>query len=114
MLTIRYMEDLPSRDMATIEINREMVRRRREMTYEECMEVEMTPAQRHVFLIIDEWWKQYGFGPSIRDICELRGKGGMGNTHEIIKRLVKLGVVKKVKGGGRSVRPVYINFRTLE
>ena len=74
----------------------------------------MTPAQKEVFLIIDEWWKQKGFGPSIRDICEIRGKGGLGNTSEIINRLVRLGVVKKVKGGMRSVRPVYVNFRALE
>jgi len=100
--------------MPIVEINRKMIRRRKEMTYEECIEVAMTPAQRHVFLIIDEWWKERGYGPSIRDICELRGKGGMGNTHEIIKRLVKLGVVKKLERGQRSVRPVYINFRTLE
>jgi hypothetical protein len=38
----------------------------------------------------------------------------MGNTAEIINRLIKIGVLKKVKGAGRSVRPVYINFRTLE
>jgi hypothetical protein len=97
-----------------IEINREMVMRRREMTYEECMGVDMTPAQKEVFLVIDEWWRRYGFGPSIRDICRIRGKGGMGNTHEIVKRLVKLGVVKKVSRGQRSVRPVWINFKTLE
>ena len=97
-----------------VEINREMVRRRREMTREECMEVGMTPAQREVFLVIDEWWRLYGFGPSIRDICRVRGKGGMGNTHEIIRRLVKLGVLKKVSGGQRSVRPVWVNFKTLE
>ena len=95
-------------------INREMVAKRREKTYEECEGREMTPAQREVFLIVDEWWKQKGFGPSIRDICELRGKGGMGNTSEIIGRLVKLGVLKKVKGAVRSVRPVYIQFRYLE
>ena len=97
-----------------IEINREMVARRREKTFTECEGMEMTPAQREVFLIVDEWWKQKGFGPSIRDICELRGKGGMGNTSEIIGRLVKLGVLKKVKGAVRSVRPVYIQFRYLE
>ena len=100
--------------MPTIEINRLMVAKRREKTFEECMEVGMTPAQKEVFLIIDEWWKQKGFGPSIRDICEIRGKGGLGNTSEIINRLVRLGVVKKVKGGMRSVRPVYVNFRALE
>jgi hypothetical protein len=97
-----------------VEINREMVAKRKDKTYEECLEVGMTPAQKEVFLVVDEWWKQYGFGPSIRDICEIRKKGGMGNTSEIINRLVKLGVLKKVKGSGRSVRPVYVNFRTLE
>jgi SOS-response transcriptional repressor LexA len=105
-----FMATLPR----AVEINREMVARRREKTFEECMEVGMTAAQKEVFLIVDEWWKKYGFGPSIRDICEIRGKGGMGNTHEIIKRLVKLGVVKKVTRGQRSVRPVYIQFRNLE
>jgi len=74
----------------------------------------MTEAQAEVYLVIDEWWKRYGFGPSIRDICEVRKKGGMGNTAEIINRLVRLGVLKKLRGAGRSVRPVYLNFRNLE
>jgi len=100
--------------MPSVEINHEMKARRGDRTYEECVGLDMTPAQKEVFLVVDEWWKQYGFGPSIRDICEIRGKGGMGNTHEIIKRLVRLGVLKKVKGSGRSVRPVYIKFRELE
>jgi SOS-response transcriptional repressor LexA len=95
-------------------INREMVARRKELTFAECMEVGMTPAQKDVFLIIDEWWKIHGFGPSIRDICRIRGKGGLGNTSEIIDRLVKLGVLKRVKRSFRSVRPVYVNFRELE
>lgn len=100
-------------NMAEVMINREMSRRPR-VSREECMEMVMTPAQREVFLVVDEWWKLYGFGPSIRDICRARKKGGMGNTSEIIDRLVKLGVLKKLKGAGRSVRPVYLNFRTLE
>ena len=108
------LAETPVSKKGTIEINREMTPKRRDRTYAECMEVVMTPAQKEVFLVVDEWWKQYGFGPSIRDICEIRKKGGMGNTAEIINRLVKLGVLKKVKGSGRSVRPVYVNFRTLE
>jgi SOS-response transcriptional repressor LexA len=100
--------------MTVLLINREMTTKRSDMSFNECVEKEMTPAQREVFLCIDEWWKKYGFGPSIRDICNVRGKAGMGNTSEIISRLVKIGVLKKVKGAGRSVRPVYINFRTLE
>lgn len=108
------LAETPVSKKGNIEINREMVAKRRDRTYEECLEVVMTPAQKEVFLVVDEWWKQYGFGPSIRDICRIRGKGGMGNTHEIIKRLVRLGVLKKVSRGQRSVRPVYIQFRTLE
>jgi sulfur relay (sulfurtransferase) DsrC/TusE family protein len=108
------LAETPVSKKGNIEINREMTPKRRDRTYAECMELAMTPAQKEVFLVVDEWWKQYGFGPSIRDICEIRKKGGMGNTAEIINRLVKLGVLKKVKGSGRSVRPVYIQFRNLE
>ena len=108
------LAETPVSKKGNIEINREMTPKRRDRTYAECMELAMTPAQKEVFLVVDEWWKQYGFGPSIRDICEIRKKGGMGNTSEIINRLVKLGVWKKGKGSGRSVRPVYVNFRTLE
>ena len=74
----------------------------------------MSPAQREVFLIVDEWWKRFGFSPSLRDIANQRGKSGLGNTSEIVNRLVKLGVLKKLKNAGRSIRPVYINFRNLE
>ena len=38
---------------------------------------------------------------------------GIGNTKEIVDRLVRLGVLKKIDGR-RSIRPVYINFRNLE
>ena len=80
----------------------------------EELEGKMSPAQREVFLVIDEWWKKYGFSPSLRDIAYVRGKMGLGNTKELVDRLVRLGVVKRVEGRGRTVRPVYINFRNLE
>jgi len=99
--------------MKTILINKEMSSRSR-MTRENCLEMVMTPAQKEVFIVIDEWWKKFGYGPSIRDICTVRQKSGMGNTKDIIDRLVRLGVLKRVKGAGRSVRPVYLNFREIE
>jgi SOS-response transcriptional repressor LexA len=99
--------------MKTILINKDMATKSR-MTREECMEVGMTPAQKEVFIVVDEWWKKFGYGPSIRDICTVRQKTGMGNTKEIIDRLVRLGVLKRLKGAGRSVRPVYLNFRNIE
>lgn len=83
-------------------------------SFDEVMELGMTETQREVFLVIDEWWKKFGYGPSLRDIAYLRGKPGLGSTKKLVDRLVKLGAVKKVEGMGRSVRPVYINFRNLE
>lgn len=78
------------------------------------MEMKMSPAQKEVFLVIDEWWKKYGHSPSVRDIAYVRGKMGLGNTQKIINRLVLLGVIKKIDKLGRTIRPVYINFRNIE
>lgn len=73
----------------------------------------MSPAQKEVFIIVDEWWKRYGFSPTLRQIADVRGKSGIGNTKEIVDRLVRLGVLKKI-ARKRSIRPVYINFRNIE
>ena len=100
-------------NVANVVINRKMSVKKR-VTFEECMEVGMSPAQREVFLIVDEWWKKFGFSPSLRDIANQRGKMGLGNTMRLVDRLVELGVFKKIDGRGRTVRPVYINFRNLE
>ena len=95
-----------------LKINREMARRPRR-GYEKCMGMEMTPAQREVFLVVDEFWKAWGCSPTLRQIADLRGKRGIGNTKEIVDRLVKLGVLKRLERR-RSIRPVYINFRNVE
>lgn len=88
--------------------------RKVKLSFEEVMELGMTEAQNEVFLVIDEWWKKFGYGPSYRDIVYLRGKGGLSSTKKIVDRLVRIGAVKRVEGMGRSVRPVYINFRNIE
>ena len=106
-LLLSKLEQVP-----VVEIDREMARRAR-VSYEECLEKIVSPAQREVFIIVDEWWKKYGFSPTLRNIAYVRGKAGIGNTKEIVDRLVKLGVLKKVKGR-RSIRPVYVNFREIQ
>lgn len=74
----------------------------------------MSPAQKEVFFVIDEWWKKFGYSPTIRDIAYVRGKMGLANTHKIVERLVELKVLKKINGAGRTIRPTYIQFRNLE
>jgi hypothetical protein len=81
---------------------------------EEVRGREMSPAQRDVFLIVDEYWKRYGCSPTLREIAYLRGKMGMGSTKSIVDRLVKLGVVKKMDGVGRTIRPAWVNYKNLK
>lgn len=74
----------------------------------------MTPAQKEIFLVIDEWWKNFGFGPTIDDIMKLTGEKGRGNVARKMKILIDIGVCKGVKGRARSIRPSYLRVRDLE
>lgn len=74
----------------------------------------MTPRQKEVFLVIDEWWKKYGYSPSIDEIMYVLGTKGRGNIHRIINNLVALGALKKLANKQRTVRPKGINFRKIE
>ena len=101
-------------DCAKKVIHRDMKIRRSDPTRDECMEAGMSPAQKEVFMVIDEWWRKYGFSPTLRDIAYVRGKMGMGSTKSIVDRLVKLGVVKKMDGVGRTIRPAWVNYKNLK
>lgn len=74
----------------------------------------MTPRQKEVFMVIDEFWKKYGFGPSLDDIMYQTGDKGRGNVARLCKMLVKIGACKQNKGVARSIRPSYIKWRNLE
>jgi len=95
-------------------INRKMVNPKVLPTFEDCLEAGMTPVQKEVFLIVDEWWKKFGYSPALKDIAYQRGTSSLANTRNIVNRLIDLGVLKKLEGKHRTIRPVYINFRTLE
>ena len=95
-------------------INYKMKLARKTPTFEECLEMGMTPVQREVFLIVDEWWKKFGYSPALKDIAYQRGTTSLANTRKIVNRLIDIGALKKLEGKHRTIRPVYINFRTLE
>ena len=101
-------------EVGRVVINRKMIPRKGDWTREQCMEVEMSPKQREVFLIIDEFWDKYGYSPALRDIAYMRGRMGLGNTKRIVDCLIELGVIKRVEGMGRTIRPTYIQFRNLD
>ncbi len=95
-------------------INYKMKLARKTPTFEECLEMGMTPVQREVFLIVDEWWKKFGYSPALKDIAYQRGTTSLASTRKIVNRLIDIGALKKLEGKHRTIRPVYINFRTLE
>ena len=74
----------------------------------------MTPAQKEIFLIVDEFWKMYGFGPTVDDIMRLTGEKGRGNVARKMHILVELGICKGVKGRARSIRPAGLKVRSVE
>ena len=74
----------------------------------------MTEKQKVIFLVIDEWWKRFGYGPSVDDVMRLTGDRGRGNVVRTMKALCDLGICKRVPRRARSIRPVYIKFRNIQ
>ena len=73
----------------------------------------MTEAQREVYLVIYEWWKRYGFGPSIDDVMLQLNTKGRGSMNRKMWSLVDLGICKGVRGRSRSIRPSYLRVRDI-
>ena len=73
----------------------------------------MTPRQKDIYMVIDEFWKKYGYGPSIDEIMYITGDKGRGNVHRIMTRLCVLGHCKRVPDRARTVRPLGIRVRDL-
>ena len=73
----------------------------------------MTPAQKETFLIIDEYWKNFGFGPTIDDVMRITGEKGRGNVARKMRILIEIGVCKGMAGRTRSIRPEYLRLRDL-
>jgi SOS-response transcriptional repressor LexA len=86
---------------------------RKIMTREECIGRIMTERQKEIYMVIEEWWKKFGFGPSIDDIMFITGDKSRANVHRMIKRLCESGACKRVPNRDRSVRPSWIKFKNI-
>ncbi len=73
----------------------------------------MTPAQKDIFIVIDEWWKKFGFGPTIDDVMRVTGEKGRGNVARKMRALVELGICKGIPRRARSIRPSYLRVRDI-
>jgi len=74
----------------------------------------MTPRQKDIFLVIDEWWRRFGFGPTVDDIMRITGDKSRSNVHRMIEKLCEIGVCKRTKRRARSVRPSGLRVRNIE
>lgn len=74
----------------------------------------MTPALKQTYMVIDEWWKKYGYAPSIDEIMFITGERGRGNVSRKIQMLIRLGVCKGIPGRARTVRPSYLRVHKVE
>ena len=73
-------------------IHRDMKIRRSDYTYEESLEVGMSPMQKEVFLVIDEWWKRYGLPTPKRPLSrsEIRRRVALASpSAAMVKHLLK-------------------------
>ena len=73
----------------------------------------MTERQSQIFMVIDEWWKKFGYAPSIDNIMSITGDRSRANVHRMMKRLCELGVCKRIPNKARSIRPVNLRVRDL-
>jgi len=74
----------------------------------------MTPKQAIVYKIIDEWWRMYGFAPSIDDVMKHTGDRGRANIHRIYKLLCEHGHCRMTPRKARSIRPVGLRMRDID
>jgi len=95
--------------MVELEVERFIVR-----THEEALERLMTQNQMSVYIAIDEFWKKYGFGPTVENIQFMTGDRSRSNIHRIMRRLVELGVCKQTPRRARSIRPSYIKLYKVD
>ena len=74
----------------------------------------MTPRQHDIYLVIEEWWNKFNFGPTVDDIMRITGDKSRANVHRMMKRLCDIGACKRVPGRARSIRPIDVRFRNLQ
>lgn len=74
----------------------------------------LTEAQKTIYLVVEEFWKRYGFGPSIDDVMLLTGEKSRSNVSRKMWKLVEVGLCKGTRRRARSIRPAYMKVREIE
>lgn len=68
--------------------------------------MELTKVQSDLYIAIDKYIKEYGFSPSIRDLCKLTGKSSPGTIQVCLKKLKDKGYIDYIYNHNRTIRIV--------
>jgi SOS-response transcriptional repressor LexA len=68
--------------------------------------MEMTPRQKELYIAIQEFWDENGYGPSVGDLQELLGVKSRNWVYSTMMKLVARGHCTYLKNQHRSIRPV--------
>ena len=74
----------------------------------------MTEAQKTIYLVIEEYWNRFGFGPSVDDVLLITGEKSRSNVSRKMWKLVELGLCKGTRRRARSIRPAYMRVQDIE
>jgi SOS-response transcriptional repressor LexA len=73
----------------------------------------MTEKQRTIYLIIEAYWDDFGYGPTVDDVMRMTGDKGRGNVHRTMKKLVQMGACKRLAHSARSIRPSHLKYKNI-
>lgn len=64
----------------------------------------MTRYQYDVYIAIKNYINKVGYGPTIRELCEMTGKSSPATIHSHLKSLKKKGYITYENGKSRTIR----------
>jgi repressor LexA len=64
----------------------------------------MTRSQYEVYIAIEDFIKEYGYSPSVRELCNITGKSSPGTIYVHLHKLKDLGYITFIDGKNRTIR----------
>ena len=65
---------------------------------------QLSKSQLAVYQAIKNYIEQYGYSPSIRELCEITGKRSPATIHAHLINLFDMGYIEIKKGSNRTIR----------
>ena len=67
------------------------------------MSEELTDKQKNILIKIQDYFEEYGYSPSIRDICSMTGLKSTATVFDYLNRIKEKGYIDYCKGKFRTI-----------